>query len=87
MYQTLKPEKDEDDITLNINVIFVNVINGDKIANLFKKFGIVQIFTFKQPQYMVKDGIISQETGEVMRAFTIQMIKRLVEEKTFYQAF
>ena len=37
-YTILKPK--EEDAKLNVDVVFVNVINGDKIAHVFKKLGV-----------------------------------------------
>ena len=34
----LKPKHEE--ASLNVEVVFVNVINGEKIANIFKKLGV-----------------------------------------------
>ena len=34
----LKPN--EEDLKLNINVVFVNIVNGQSIANIFKNFGV-----------------------------------------------
>ena len=38
LYQILKPDIPND--PLSINTVFVNVINGDKIASVFKKLGV-----------------------------------------------
>ena len=73
----LKPDIQND--SLDINIVFVNVINGERIASVFKKLGISQIFTFKQPTHKAKEGMISCESLDVMRGFTLQMIKRLVQ--------
>ena len=40
----LKPN--EEDFKLNINVVFVNIVNGQSIANIFKNFGVEQVFTY-----------------------------------------
>ena len=37
----------EKNAKLNVDVVFVNIVNGTKIANVFKKLGVVQIFTYE----------------------------------------
>ena len=83
LYNTLKPKREGS--KLNVDVVFVNVINGEKIANVFKKLGVVQVFTYEEGGTV--PGIIKDRTREFMRAFSIEMIKKLMNEETFYKSF
>ena len=64
---------------------FINVVNGIKIAEVFQKLGVPQVFTFSH--YEAKPGVIEEEPREIMRIFSVQMIKRLIQEETFGAAF
>lgn len=50
----LKPV--EDGAKINVEVVFVNVVNGEKIANVFKKLGVTHVFTYKHEH--AKPGVI-----------------------------
>ena len=65
--------------------MFVNVINGEKIANVFKKLGVNQVITFVQNIH--EAGVIDYHSREYMRLFTVDMIRKLFDEQHFYEAF
>ena len=44
LYDALKPNGENS--KLDIDVVFINIINGTKVADIFKKLGVTQIFTF-----------------------------------------
>ena len=49
-------------------MVFVNVVNGEKIAKVFEKLGARHVFTYKKSQ--VKPGVIDDDSREYMRVFT-----------------
>ena len=79
----LKPS--EEGAKINVEVVFLNVVNGEKIAAVFKKLGVTHIFTYKHEH--AKPGVIDDDSREYMRVFTNQMIKKIVNEETLQNAF
>ena len=47
LHTHLKPK--ERNALLNVDVVFVNMLNGKNVANVFKKLGVPQIFTYSLP--------------------------------------
>jgi len=44
LYNTLKPN---DESKLNVDVVFVNIANGEKVGSVFKSLGVEQVFTYQ----------------------------------------
>jgi len=57
---------------LNIDVVFINVINGDKLAKEFKKLGVDQVFTYHKSN--AKSGVMGSDIQEIMRQFSVLMM-------------
>lgn len=67
---------------LNIDVVFVNVLNGQQIANVFIKLGVPQVFTFNSTEPMTTGIQSSFEYHSMkqtlfMKDFTNGIILRL----------
>ena len=58
-----------------IDVAFINIENGSKIAEVFLNLGVSQIFTFGKSDNKF-DGPF-KNFSDFMRFFTIEMIKKL----------
>ena len=78
---------------LNIDVVFVNILNGEEIAQVFKKLGVPQVFTFNSEDK--NDGEMSSvntfkyhsiEQALFMKDFSNGMISRLGQYQSFYRA-
>ena len=80
LYLLLKPKVEG--FKLNVAVAFINIVNGSKIAKIFKKLGVPQVFTYSKKQH-TETGMVDDHSREYMRSFSIQFIKHLMKECTF----
>lgn len=75
LYQALKPKEG----FLSVDLVLVNIRNGQEIAEVFKKLGVQQVFTlegsFKQADF-----------SDTARYFSVELIKKLVQQQSFFKA-
>ena len=79
LYQKLKPQEGK----LNVDVVFINMKNGSKIAEVFKRLKVSQIFTY---EYSGSNMTQSEKLGpdastnyyEFMHIVTLEIITKLI---------
>ena len=76
-----------DGADLNIDVAIINIVNGEQIANVFKKLGAVEVFTYGCLSDKKGVQVVDHEVREIMRHFSANIIEKFIAEETFLNAF
>jgi hypothetical protein len=78
----LKEIIEENNNKLNIDAVFINIPGGIEIAKVFRDLGVNQVFVYNK-MFCETEILFS----EFMRYATVEIIKKFIKEKTFYQAY